>query len=201
MITGIVCCARDWGIGKKNGLLFNIEDDMKYFKEHTTGCICVFGYNTYMSLPKRPLPNRINVVLWDQATSPNCLEGAITFKEFDALLNFVQIMSTQYIVYICGGATIYKLFLPYYDEICLTKVYATDPEATAFFDLSEADFVSDYASPILEDKKTGLCYRFIHLLCKADAKIFLQDFPDVDLKKPKLTDADIYDEEGKLKTV
>ena len=142
MIKGIVCCAKDYGIGKKNSLLFNIPADMRHFKEATTGNICVFGYNTYMSLPKRPLPNRVNLVLWDQATNYDCLEGAITFNDFKQLLRFVKILAKIYDVYICGGAGVYKAFLPYYNEIDVTFVDAIDSEATAFFpDLRETDFI------------------------------------------------------------
>ena len=48
-------------------------------------------------------------------------------------MNFVKILSKEYDVFICGGASVYKLFLPYYDEILVTKVDAEDKEATAFF--------------------------------------------------------------------
>ena len=133
MIKGIVCVAKDWGIGKKNGLLFNLPADMKFFRETTKHNIVVMGYSTYLSLPKRPLPSRVNIVLWDQATSLDCLDGCITFSKFDALLNFVQILAKEYDIYISGGASIYKLFLPYYDEILVTYVDAKDEEATAFF--------------------------------------------------------------------
>ena len=133
MIKGIVCVAKDWGIGKANGLLFNLPADMKYFRETTKHNVVVMGYSTYLSLPKRPLPSRVNVVLWDKATSIDCLEGAITFNNFESLLSFVKVLSKEYDVFICGGVSVYKLFLPYYDEVLVTKVDAEDPEATAFF--------------------------------------------------------------------
>ena len=133
MIKAIACVDSNFGIGKNNGLLFNLPADMKFFREMTKNNIVVFGKTTYDSLSKRPLPGRINIVLWDQATSIDCLEGAITFNNFYALLNFVQILAKVYDVYICGGASLYRLFLPYYDEDLLTMVHAEDKEATAFF--------------------------------------------------------------------
>lgn len=145
MIKGIVCAAKDWGIGKSNGLLFNLPADMKFFRETTKHNIVVMGYSTYLSLPKRPLPGRVNVVLWDKATSLDCLEGCITFNAFEQLLNFVKILSKEYDVFICGGASVYKLFLPYYDEVLVTKVDAEDKEATAFFpnlDEEESYYIS-----------------------------------------------------------
>ncbi len=134
MIKGIVCAAKDWGIGKANGLLFNLPADMKFFRETTKHNVVVMGYSTYLSLPKRPLPNRVNVVLWDKAPLPvETKDDVIFFNNFEALLSFVKILSKEYDVFICGGASVYKLFLPYYDEILLTYVDKIDPEATVFF--------------------------------------------------------------------
>jgi len=133
MIKAIVCCAKDFGIGKANGLLFNIPADMAHFKSETIGKVCVFGYNTYLSLKHRPLKDRVNVVLWADAPSIDCLEGAITFSKFDQMLDFIQKLATSEDVYICGGASLYASMLPYTQVIDITFVDAIDPEATAFF--------------------------------------------------------------------
>ena len=148
MIISIVCCAKDYGIGKANGLLFDIPADMMHFRKETTGKICVFGYNTYMSLPKRPLKNRVNIVLWDKATSMDCLPGAITFNDFKVMMNFIQILAKEYTVYICGGAGVYAATLPYVDLVDITFVDAIDKEATAFFpDLKKNNFELASAEP------------------------------------------------------
>ncbi len=64
MINCIVAVDRNWGIGKKNGLLFNIKADMKYFRENTKNKIVLMGENTLLSFPgSKPLKNRVNVVL------------------------------------------------------------------------------------------------------------------------------------------
>ena len=140
MIKGIVCVDKNWGIGKvnpetgKGQLLFNLPADLKYFKENTKHTVVVMGYSTYLSLPKRPLPNRVNVVLWDKAPLPvETKDSVIFFNNFDALLSFVKILSKEYDVFICGGASVYRLFLPYYNEVLVTKVDAEDKEATVFF--------------------------------------------------------------------
>jgi dihydrofolate reductase len=134
---------------------------MKFFRETTKHNIVVMGYSTYLSLPKKPLPNRVNIVLWDKATSLDCLKDCITFNNFDALLNFVKILSKEYDVFICGGASIYKLFLPYYDEVLVTKVDAEDKEAIAFFpnlDKEESYYIdSELGSGI----DAGLSYTFL----------------------------------------
>lgn len=139
MINGIVCAGKNFEIGKINKetgegqLLFDVPADMKHFVELTKNNIVVMGYSTYMSLPKRPLKNRVNIVLWDKAPSLNCLDGALTFNNFEQLLHGVKILAEKYEVFICGGASVYKLFLPYYDRVYITKVDSEDSEATAFF--------------------------------------------------------------------
>lgn len=168
MIKGIVAVARDWAIGKVNKetgrgeLLFNIPADLAYFKNNTLNKICIFGKATYDSLPKRPLPNRVNVVLWDKAPLPvETKDGVIFFNNFEALLSFVKILSKEYDVFICGGASVYKLFLPYYDEVLVTKVDAEDKEATAFFpnlDEEESYYISEELGGGVDN---GLSYTFL----------------------------------------
>ena len=55
----IVAIDKNLGIGFKNKLLKSIPEDLKRFKRLTTGSVVIMGYNTYLSLPKKPLPNRI----------------------------------------------------------------------------------------------------------------------------------------------
>ena len=162
MIKGIVCVAKDWGIGKSNGLLFNLPADMKFFRETTKHNIVVMGYSTYLSLPKRPLPGGVNVVLWDKAPLPvETKDGVIFFNNFEALLSFVKVLSKEYDVFICGGASVYKLFLPYYDEILVTKVDAEDKEASVFFpnlDINESYYISETLGSGIDN---GLSYKFL----------------------------------------
>ena len=64
MIRAIVAVDEKWGIGKNNGLLFSLPEDMKFFRQTTSGKTVVMGYNTLLSFPGgKPLKNRVNVVL------------------------------------------------------------------------------------------------------------------------------------------
>ena len=177
MIKCIVSVSKDWAIGKVNKetgigqLLFNIPADMQFFRATTQHNIVVMGYSTYMSLPKRPLPNRINIVLWDKAPLPvETKDGAIFFNNFETLFTFVDMLAhvgkqlgkEEYDVYICGGGSVYRLFLPYYDEILLTYVDKIDPEATVFF--PNLDEASNYSLEEItgegKDDTSGLKYEF-----------------------------------------
>ena len=71
----IVAMDLDRGIGKNNDLMWHLPNDMKFFKETTSGHVVVMGRKNYESIPERfrPLPNRENVVLTRNA---NFEEGA-----------------------------------------------------------------------------------------------------------------------------
>lgn len=72
-MKAIVCVDENWGIGKNNNLLFNLPEDMKRFREETSGKVVIMGYNTFKSLPNGSLKNRVNIVL-DPTGTP--IEGA-----------------------------------------------------------------------------------------------------------------------------
>ena len=60
----IVAADTAWGIGYQGDLLCSLHEDMKYFKEKTSGHTVVMGRATLESLPhKRGLPNRRNIVI------------------------------------------------------------------------------------------------------------------------------------------
>ena len=65
MISIIVAIAENNAIGKNNDLLWHIPEDMKRFKQITSGHKIIMGKRTYESLPYRPLKNRTNIVISD----------------------------------------------------------------------------------------------------------------------------------------
>lgn len=133
MIRSIACVSKNWELGKKNQLLFNIPEDLKYFKEQTSGAVVIFGKRTYDSLPKKPLKHRLNIVLDSNSKSLYENEGCLTFNNKDDLLHFIELLKPIIDIYICGGGMIYKLFLEYCDEILITMVDAEDSEADTYF--------------------------------------------------------------------
>ena len=131
MIISILNCDQKYGIGKKNGLLFNLPLDMKYFRETTKGHVVAMGENTLLSFPgSKPLKNRTNIVL--SKDKDHEYEGVINVHDFDEFVKMVQKYGKDEDVYIIGGASIYRQTLPYVDMVYLTKVDA-DGEAEVFF--------------------------------------------------------------------
>jgi len=127
-ISIIVAIAKDtFAIGYKNRLLWSLPDDMKRFKETTTGNTIIMGRNTLLSFPKGALPNRRNIVITDIADEKfdNC---EMAFSIDDA----VKMASGDGEVFVVGGASIYHQFLPLANKLYLTIVDDA-PEADTFF--------------------------------------------------------------------
>jgi dihydrofolate reductase len=134
MISIIVAIAENLAIGKNNDLLWHIPGDMKYFKRVTSGHPVIMGKRTYDSLPRRPLPNRRNIVITDLPgeTIDGC-EMAYSIEEAVALCNPGEEN------FIIGGASVYRQFLPVTDRLYLTRVHKSF-EGDVFF--PELDFLA-----------------------------------------------------------
>ena len=142
MIISILNCDKEYGIGKKNGLLFSLKEDMKYFRETTKGHVVVMGENTLLSFPNsKPLPNRTNIVL--SQDKDHEYEGVINVHDFEQFINMMKEYGKKETVFVIGGASIYSQTLPYVDMVYLTKVDA-DGEAEVFF-------------PNLDENKSFVC--------------------------------------------
>ena len=138
MIISILNCDNKWGIGKRNGLLFSLPLDMKFFRETTKGHVVAMGENTLLSFPNsKPLKNRTHIVL--SADITHNYEGAINVHSFNDFLNKIKEYSLNEDVYIIGGASIYNQTLPYVDLVYLTKVNADGGAEVFFTNLDELD--------------------------------------------------------------
>lgn len=116
MINIIVAMDKNGGIGKDNKLLAHIPEDLKHFKDTTDGHTVVMGYSTWLSLPKKPLPNRRNIVL---TTKDIELDGAVVIHSIDELKDWIDFDDE---VFIIGGAKVYEQFLPYADRMYVTLI-------------------------------------------------------------------------------
>lgn len=122
MISIIVAVSDDWGIGKDNDLLWHISEDLKRFKRLTTGNTIIMGKKTWESLPRRPLPGRKNVVLTDNPKEQ--IEGAETAYSIDDAL---ARCSKKEEIFIIGGGSIYRQFMPLADRLYITHVHTNAP--------------------------------------------------------------------------
>ena len=150
-VISILNCDKNYGIGKRNGLLFRLPKDMAFFRSSTLGHVCAMGENTLLSFPnQKPLPKRTSIVLSQDPT--HNYEGVVNVHSFEEFLRAIEEYKAKDDVFIIGGASIYRQTLPYVDEVWLNKVDA-DGEAEVFFVNmeEEKDFVLVSKGEAVED--------------------------------------------------
>lgn len=123
MINLIVAVDEKMGIGYDNHLLEAIPEDLKRFKSLTTGHVVVMGRKTWDSLPNKPLPNRKNIVISSQKQ-----ENFMTTTE---CLNYIKNIKDD--VFVIGGASIYRFFLPLANRIYITLIHKNFENVDTYF--------------------------------------------------------------------
>lgn len=155
-IALIAAIAKNKAIGFGNKLIYWLPNDLKRFKELTTGHTIIMGSNTFRSLPKGALPNRRNIVLSRKESS---FPGAETFTSLEeALAN----CNNEEIVYIIGGEMLYRTAMPMADILCLTEIDDTPGQADAFFpEYTEREWEVIEDNRYSKDEKHAHDYRFV----------------------------------------
>ncbi|HIT67169.1 MAG TPA: dihydrofolate reductase [Candidatus Merdisoma merdipullorum] len=124
----IVNADKNWAIGYKGKLLVSIPEDMKFFRSETTGKVVVLGRKTLATFPGGlPLKNRTNIIL--TRNKDFAAKDAIVCHSVEEALEELKAYPSEDI-YIIGGDTIYKQFLPYCDVAHVTRTeHAYDADA------------------------------------------------------------------------
>ena len=140
----ILCCDNKYGIGKLNKLPWNIQNEMKLFKDKTIGnknnCV-IMGKNTYLSIPSkyRPLKNRINCIITKDESLKN--ETTYIIDSINNIENFIKKHNFENI-WIIGGSLLYnsimKEKITWIDEIHMSKI-DKDYQCDVFFDNTNID--------------------------------------------------------------
>lgn len=130
MIYAIVAVDNDYGIGFKNQLLEHIPADLKLFKTLTTDNTVIMGYNTWNSLPVKPLPRRKNIIVtFEKAiNTPDVL-----YMTLDEAKKYAEENEKEEEIFIIGGGMMYKEFLPMCDYVFLTKIFTTHEDIDTYF--------------------------------------------------------------------
>lgn len=155
----IAAIANNNAIGFENKLLYWLPNDLKRFKELTTGHTIIMGSNTFRSLPKGALPNRRNIVL---SRKEKEFPGCETFSSLEEAL--ANCNGTE-LVYVIGGEMLYRAALPLADILCLTEIDDTPEKADAFFpEFTRSDWEIIEQEEHTPDEKHAFNYRFVTYL-------------------------------------
>ena len=122
MIKAILCMDMLGNIGKDNNLLFHIKQDMQFFKEKTLNHTVVMGYNTYLSIGSKPLPNRKNIVLADRYKKIEPHDKLIVTEDLNTTVG--ECIGNGEEIWVIGGAYVYNdtIGLDMVDEVYVTLV-------------------------------------------------------------------------------
>lgn len=135
MLSIIVAKSINNAIGKDNKLLWKIPDDMKRFKEITTGHTVIMGRKTFESIGK-VLPNRLNIIL---TRDPNYKVDDPNVKILGGVSDLEEYINDENENFVIGGAQIYSILMPKCQKLYVTQV--------------DKDFVGDTYFPVIRENE------------------------------------------------
>ena len=118
MLSIIVAVAKNNVIGKDNKLIWHLPEELKRFKKLTTGHTIIMGRKTFESLG-RVLPNRKHVILCNDMEMNIDDENVEVLEDISMLKEYVESEEENFVI---GGATIYKLLIPYANKLYITEI-------------------------------------------------------------------------------
>jgi len=154
-------------IGNKNALPWHLPADFKYFKETTLGKTVVMGLNTFNSIGGKPLPGRKHIILSNDPNyqAPADCVVAHSIEEVMKLTGEDPSTSSgqKSEIFVCGGASVYKQFLPLAQKLYLTYVHAS-PEGDTFFpEVNMQEWKEVKRDDFKADEKNKFDYSFVIL--------------------------------------
>lgn len=162
MMQAIVAVGRNWGIGRDNCLIFDIPEDMAFFRETTRGATVIMGRRTLLSLPGgKPLKGRRNIVLStrEEFVPPEGAELARNPEEA------ARLSQADEKVFVVGGQQVYKAMLPFCDKIYVTVVDA-EPPCDCFFPNLDEDPEWERAETGPDRESGGFTFRIVTFIRK-----------------------------------
>ncbi len=163
MLSIIVAKASNDVIGGDNKLLWHISDDLKRFKEITSGHTIIMGRKTFESLPKI-LPNRKHIVITRDKSFKVDSSSVEIVNDINSVINRFKNSCEE--AFVIGGGEIYKALLPNTKKIYLTRVYKDFDGDTKFPEISLDKWSVEYKSDLLINEKDNLNFDFINLTKK-----------------------------------
>jgi dihydrofolate reductase len=153
MIIGIVAIDRNLAIGKGGKLPWHYSADMKFFKETTIGNAVVMGRRTWLTL-KKPLPDRLNIVLSNQLDQPP-QDSLVFLSDVESVLSLARSITRH--LFVIGGAKLYQSFQAHIDRWIVTQIPLAVEGADTFM---PADFLDGFELYEVRQLDDGLRVKF-----------------------------------------
>lgn len=157
MLSIIVAKAKNNIIGKENKLIWHLPEDLKHFKELTTGHTMIMGRKTFESLG-RLLPNRKHVVF---SQNPDFKVDDENVEIVHSMLQIQEYIENEEENFVIGGAMIYNLLMPYVTKLYVTQINKEFEGDTFFPKIDENVWKEVSREKGLKNEENNLDYEFI----------------------------------------
>jgi dihydrofolate reductase len=168
IISMIVAIAENGCIGKDNELPWpRISEDMKWFKTHTKDKIVLMGSNTWHSLPKKPLPNRVNVVMTSKTPREfyeSDLSEVADYLATGTPEEIIECLRTRFPdhqeIMIIGGAQVYTQFAKLAERLYVTRI-GKSFEGDCFLSLDTTNFNPPFFTHVSKGQDFDVTYEIM----------------------------------------
>lgn len=157
MLSIIVAKASNNIIGKNNSLIWHLPEDLKRFKALTTGHTIIMGRRTFESLG-RVLPNRKHVILCNDMEMDINDENIEVLEDISMLDKYINSEEENFII---GGATIYRLLMPYANKMYITEIDQEFEGDVSFPEINKEEWNIVEIEKGLKDEKNPYDYNYV----------------------------------------
>lgn len=164
MLSIIVAVDKNNIIGKDNQLIWHLPEDLKRFKRLTSGHTIIMGRKTFESLG-RVLPNRKHVILYNDMEMKIENENVEILEDISMLENYIKSEEEHFLI---GGATIYKLLMPYASKLYLTRIYEEFEGDVYFPEIKEEEWQEVEREKGIKNEENPFEYEYITFTKKND---------------------------------
>lgn len=162
MLSIIVAKASNNVIGKNNNLIWHLPEDLKRFKKLTTGHTIIMGRKTFESLG-RVLPNRKHVILCNDMQMNIEDENVEILEDISMIEKYINSEDENFII---GGATIYRLLMPYANKMYITEINQEFEGDVSFPEINKEEWEVTEVEKGLKDEKNPFDYNYVTYLRK-----------------------------------
>ena len=157
MLSIIVAKANNNVIGKDNSLIWHLPEDLKRFKTLTTGHTIIMGRRTFESLG-RVLPNRKHVILCNDMKMDIDDENIEILEDISMLDKYINSEEENFVI---GGATIYRLLMPYASKMYITEIDEVFDGNVSFPEINKEEWEVTQVEKGLKDEKNPYDYNYV----------------------------------------
>ena len=157
MLSIIVAIANENVIGKDNKLIWHLPEDLKHFKNLTTGHTIIMGRKTFESLGK-PLPNRKHIIF---SQNPDFKVNDENVEVVHSLLQIQDLIEGKEEAFVIGGAMIYNFLMPNVKKMYVTEI-EKDFEGDTFFPIIDSEVWKETSREKgIKNEENNLDYYFV----------------------------------------